>query len=610
VRLALVSTIRCRMIVRGLKITFKIRPAPRGSPTMLSSQPSSPIRSLSSWWHGLDLKKKFNLFLVIFLLPSVGAISYLTYYSLRNLLIEESQTKAKMVLEEAGAIRAYVREVLRPEMYGIVGRDGFVIEAMSTTFISVWIQKKFGQDMPGYTYRRVATRPRNPQNALDDLEKDMLRWFKEDRDLKIWSGEVDRAGRRVFFIAEPVVVSEECMKCHGKPEDSPPILRERYGNQSGFHYKVGEVMGLNSVSVPVSEALGKIRRATLVIAAVTVVGFLVLMVVTDQIFGRLVAHRLGFLMRLSERLVDREKSEGDPVDPPPGDEIKTLEEKMDYLARHVRTLQSSYGVGPKFVGEYVVEGPKFPGFVSWLYAARHSLSDQEVSLKIPFPSLVKNPYYYHAFTNELQILESIDHRNVIGVRSHEQDFLVMEPIDGRSLKEIIEEKRKLAQEEIKPMFAQLCEVMSYLHNRGIVHHNLSMTNIVVTEESVIKLIDFGLAWSRDLVDPIAEAGAGIQGTPETIAPEQLKGARGDERSDIYAMGGILYTLLAGELPFTSGASPERLGLRMLLSPTPPRVHEPSIPLAVEATILKSLEADPEDRYQWVEDFCRDLAASW
>ncbi len=578
--------------------------------TMKSSLPRNRVRSLGSWWHGLDLKKKFNLFLLLFLLPSVGAISFLTYYSLKSLLIEESQTKAGMVLKEARAIRSYVREVLRPEMYEIVGQDGFVIQAMSTTFISVWIQKRFGRDMPGYTYRRVATRPRNPQNSPDDLEKDMLRWFSDDRDLKIWSGQVTRAGEPVFFIAEPVIVTEECMKCHGDPKDSPQVMRDRYGNQGGFHYSVGEVMGLNSVSVPVSEALIKIRRATMVIAGVTVVGFLVLMIVTNQIFGRLVAHRLGFLMRLSERLVDGGASQADLSDAARGDEIEMLEEKMDYLARHVRTLRSSYGVGPKFVGKYVVEGPKFPGFVSWLYSARHSQSGEQVSLKIPFPSLVENPYYYHAFINELQILESIDHRNVIGVQRNGKDFLVMESIDGRTLKELIQEKRKLPVAELKPIFTQLCEVMGYLHNRGIVHHNLSMSNIVVTAEGVVKLIDFGLAWSRELVDPIAEAGAGIQGTVETIAPEQIKGVRGDDRSDIYALGGILYTMLTGELPFTSAASPERLGLRTLISATPPRVHDPSISARLEAVILRSLEADPDDRYQWVEDFCEELSEAW
>ncbi|MEW6348763.1 MAG: DUF3365 domain-containing protein [Thermodesulfobacteriota bacterium] len=555
-------------------------------------------------WRALDIRTKFNFVLVAFLLPAVTAMSLVAYYFQKELIWEESRTKAWIVLREASATRRYVEDVLRPRMYSLIGTDQFILEAMSTTFVSTRIQERFAQQMPGYTYRRIATRPRNPSNAPDDLEKETLFWFNEDKDMTVWSGEVTRNRERVFFVAEPVVVFQECLRCHGKPEDSPKELREKYGEHSGFGYQVGEIMGLNSVSVPVQATIAKVRTATLVIALASAVGFGAIFLVVNRIFNLLVAHRLGFLTRLSERLVDTQPVRESAADSPGGDEIEALQKHMDFLARHVRTLRSSYGLGPKFVGKYVVEYPQFPGFVSWLYRARHSATGASASLKIPFPSLVDNPYYYHAFVNELHMLEHLHHPNVIGVQHREQDFLVMEAIQGITLKERLEQRGRLSADEIRPLFRQLCDVMGHLHTQGVVHHNLASTNMVITSEEMLKLIDFGLAWDSNLVDPIKEAGAGLQGSVETIAPEQIRGVRGDPRSDIYAMGSLLYTALTGEMPFTIHPSGERLGLKLLVSPTPPRVYAPSISPQLEAVVLKSLEGDPDARYQWVEDLCK------
>lgn len=569
-----------------------------------------PLQSIKLRWRRLDIRSKFNAFLIAFLVPLAAVLALLSYYHEKKLLLAESRTKAEMVLREASAIRHYVEETLRPKMFHILEKDDFVIEAMSTTFISTRIQQRFAEYMPGYQYRRTASRPRNPANAPDDLEREMIRWFDRDRDFTVWSGEVVRNRERVFFVAEAVVVKPECLRCHGKPEDAPKILREEYGDQGGFGYKAGEIMGVNSVSVPMTSAVAKIRAASVSIAIAAVLGFIVLIVVINQIFGRLVAHRLGFLTKLSERLTAGRDREGTVFHEPHRDEIETLEDRMDYLARHVRTLRSSYGLGPKFVGKYVVEHPQFPGFVSWIYSARHSETRTEASLKIPFPSLVENPYYYHAFVNELQILEDLDHPNVIRVDHREKDFLVMELIRGKPLNELLVSRRRFTPKEAEQLFVQLCDVMAYLHNRGIIHHNLTPSNIVVTSNGTVKLVDFGLAWSRTLVDPIKEAGAGLQGSFETIAPEQIRGTRGDPRSDIYAMGSILYVVLTGEQPFVSGPSGDRLGLKMLVSPTPPRVHQPTLAPELEAVILRSLESDPEDRYQWVEDFCKELGRAF
>lgn len=563
--------------------------------------PRIPVTLVNKRWNGLDIRTKFNVVLAAFLLPAVGTMSLAAHYFQKELLWQEAHTKARIVLSEASSTRRYVENVLRPKMFSLLGTDQFIIEAMSTTFVSSRVQELFAEQMPGYTYRRVASRPRNPANAPDELEKATLMRFHEDPDLIVWSGEAQRNSERVFFVAECVTVSQDCLRCHGKPEDAPRELRERYGDHSGFGYREGDIMGLNSVSVPVQATIAQVRTTTMVLALVSVVGFGAIFLVVNRIFNLLVAHRLGFLSQLSERLVDSEPH-GEPTgDSPTGDEIEALRKRMDFLARHVRTLRSSYGLGPKFVGKYVVEYPQFPGFVSWLYRARQSETGVKASLKIPFPSLVDNPYYYLAFVNELHILEQVRHPNVIAVQHKEQDFLVMEAIEGKSLKEHLEQQGRLPLAEIRPLFKQLCDVMGCLHTQGIVHHNLALGNMVLTTEGTLKLIDFGLAWDNRLVDPIKEAGAGLQGSVETIAPEQIRGVRGDPRSDIYAMGSVLYTMLTGEMPFTINPSGERLGLKLLVSPTPPRVYVASLSPQLEAVVLRCLEGDPNDRYQWVED---------
>ncbi len=557
----------------------------------------------------LNIRSKFNVFLIACLLPLAICLALVIYFHEKKLLLIEANQKAAIVFAEASAIRDYVENSLRPRMYDVIPGDQFIIEAMSTTFVSVNIQKLFSERMQGYLYRRIAIKPRNPANAMDDQERSVWEIFRNNRELDSWSGEIVQNNERFLLLAQKVVLSDSCLRCHGNPEDAPGVLRETYGNVAGFGYQSGDLMGLNLVSVPVHHALEKISAVAWTIAIATLVGFALVVVAINLVFNKLVAHRLGFLTRLSERLIEQETLPDKSRNEQTNDEFEMLQEKMDFLARHVRTLRGSYGLGPKFAGMYVIESPIFPGFVSWLYSARHSLTAQKVSLKIPFPSLIDNPYYYHAFVNELQTIEKLDHPNVLKVVERENDFLVTEMLTGQTLADFLRLNGKLVIRRGFPIFQQMCDVVSYLHNNGVVCHNLTPSSIVILDNDRVKLIDFGLAWNRDLVDPIKEAGAGLQGNPDTIAPEQIRGERGDYRSDIYAVGCITYVMLTGHFPFALGPSGERLGLKMLLRPTPLRLHSPDISPLIEEIVMKSIESDPEDRYQWIEDFCRDFRSA-
>jgi serine/threonine-protein kinase len=153
---------------------------------------------------------------------------------------------------------------------------------------------------------------------------------------------------------------------------------------------------------------------------------------------------------------------------------------------------------------------------------------------------------------------------------------------------------------------KICDALEYIHSHGVVHRDLKPENIMIDAEDRIKLIDFGIAASAGARRLTFAKFTRTMGTPDYISPEQVKGKRGDARSDIYALGVMLYEMLTGKVPFTGPNAFVIMNDRLLNNPVPPREIDPTISPQLQEIIYRALERDPKNRYASAREFAWDL----
>jgi eukaryotic-like serine/threonine-protein kinase len=236
-------------------------------------------------------------------------------------------------------------------------------------------------------------------------------------------------------------------------------------------------------------------------------------------------------------------------------------------------------------------------------------SGRPVAIKVPHPEMEGDPVLFDRFRREEEIGKALDHPGVMKVFA-DQDrsrlYMVMEWVDGRLLRHILGEQKKLPPERAVRIASAVCEALDYIHSHGVVHRDLKPENIMVDADDRIKLIDFGIAGKTGSRRLTFAKLSQVMGTPDYISPEQVKGNRGDARSDIYALGIMLYEMLTGKTPF-QGANPFAImNDRLLNSPIPPREADPSVSPQLQEVIYRALERDPKNRYATAREFLRDL----
>jgi serine/threonine-protein kinase len=181
----------------------------------------------------------------------------------------------------------------------------------------------------------------------------------------------------------------------------------------------------------------------------------------------------------------------------------------------------------------------------------------------------------------------------------------MEWCPGRLLRNILDEGR-LPQDRAIRISIEVLKALDYIHANGVVHRDLKPENIMVDENDHIKLIDFGIAGDTSSRRLTYANFTTMLGTPNYIAPEQVKGKRGDGRTDLYSMGVILYEMLTGKLPFTGPTPMAAMNDRLLNHPLPPRVADSSVSPQLQEILYRALERDPKNRYSTAQEFIHDL----
>jgi len=232
-----------------------------------------------------------------------------------------------------------------------------------------------------------------------------------------------------------------------------------------------------------------------------------------------------------------------------------------------------------------------------------------VAIKLPHPEMEADPLLFDRFKREEEIGKKLDHPGVVKVLNGEERsrrYMVLEWVDGRLLRQVLNEQKRLPQDRAIRITLALCKALDYIHSEGVVHRDLKPENIMVGPDDQVKLIDFGIAanaGSRRLTfAKLTEA----MGTPDYISPEQVKGKRGDQRSDVYSLGIMFYEMLTGKVPFTGPNPFVIMNERLLNNPIPPREVNPQISPQLQEIIYRALERDPNKRYPNAHEFALDL----
>ena len=272
-------------------------------------------------------------------------------------------------------------------------------------------------------------------------------------------------------------------------------------------------------------------------------------------------------------------------------------------------------IGKVFAERYMVESILGLGGMSVVYKAKHKLMDRTVAIKMLHNVLKQDVVALERFKLEAQACSSLSHHNVItvydfGVTPDGEPFFVMDCLEGESLKDLIERKGRIPFDRALSLFKQICDGLEAAHKRGIIHRDLKPANVIVTKQDdgseLVRLVDFGIA--KMMAQPgkeqqqLTRTGE-VFGSPIYMSPEQCLGKELDARSDIYALGCLMYETLAGEPPFVGGGFLETMNMHVgeIAKPINEFVPDAKIPSELEEIIARCMAKEPGKRFSSVSE---------
>jgi serine/threonine-protein kinase len=249
------------------------------------------------------------------------------------------------------------------------------------------------------------------------------------------------------------------------------------------------------------------------------------------------------------------------------------------------------------------------GGMADVYEARDTLLGRKVAVKVLHSQFSSDEAFVKRFRREAQAAANLSHPNIVSIYDWGEDgdtyFIVMELIEGRTLRDVLKSERQLLPRRASEIGAEVASALSVAHRAGLVHRDIKPGNILLAPDGTVRVTDFGIARAWDDSQELTRTGAVI-GTATYFSPEQAQGMTADERSDLYSLGVVLYEMVTGAPPFT-GDSPVAVAYQHVSTPvTMPSTLNPDIPADQESIIAKALSKDPVARYQTAEDMRADL----
>ena len=260
------------------------------------------------------------------------------------------------------------------------------------------------------------------------------------------------------------------------------------------------------------------------------------------------------------------------------------------------------------------------GGMAEVHEGRDLRLGRRVAVKILRPDLARDPSFQARFRREAQSAAALNHPNIVAVYDTGEDtlmgegetavivpYIVMEYVDGMTLRQLLASGRRLLPERALEISAGVLSALDYAHRHGIVHRDIKPANVMLTRTGDVKVMDFGIARAmNDTNTATMTAAQSVMGTAQYLSPEQARGEVVDARSDLYSASVLLYELLTGKPPFT-GESPVSIAYQHVSEmPTPPSQVDPGVTPEIDAVVLRALAKSPDDRYQTAAEFRADV----
>ena len=258
------------------------------------------------------------------------------------------------------------------------------------------------------------------------------------------------------------------------------------------------------------------------------------------------------------------------------------------------------------------------GGMAEVWEARDVRLGRRVAIKILRPDLARDPAFQARFRREAQSAASLNHPNIVAVYDTGEDvyldgtestivpYIVMEYVDGMTLRQILSSGRRLLPERALEITAGILSALDYAHGHGIVHRDIKPANVMLTRTGDVKVMDFGIARAMNDTGHTMTSAQTVMGTAQYLSPEQARGEIVDARSDLYSTGVLLYELLTARPPFT-GDSPVSIAYQHVSEQAlPPSQVDPEVPREIDPVVMRSLAKSPDDRYQTASEFRADV----
>jgi serine/threonine-protein kinase len=274
-----------------------------------------------------------------------------------------------------------------------------------------------------------------------------------------------------------------------------------------------------------------------------------------------------------------------------------------------RPMGHELGVGTLLDNRFEITDVIAKSGMATLFKANDRQSGKPVALKIPHLHIESEPAGFARFQREEEIGLKLDHPYIlkfIPVEKKSRPYIAMEYLEGQTLSELLNNVKPLPEPDAVKIAVRICTALAYMHEHGVVHRDLKPQNIMLCNDGTLRIMDFGIARAANARRLTFVGFTPTMGTPDYMAPEQVKGSRGDERTDIYSLGTILYEMTTGEPPFGGDSPYVIMNARVTGDPQAPRKLNPKLTPVVEEIILHAMERDPKRRYQSATEMRTEL----